>query len=169
MKNLIYIILGIIIGAVTTYYVVQKNLTDDIKITKPKGVITPEQAKVLNDNWSRYRKAAVDSAAQKQGREIDNRSVWWSIEDIENYIAFSKKQTDSLKYNLTGMRVYLGVYGKNAGQAKKNLTTMFLVPTVKKLNSKGSMIPFVFQEDGANCEECDPLNAGHGGNGGGYP
>ncbi len=80
----------------------------------------------------RFREAAVDSAAKKQGRNKDDRSTWWSIDDIENYIAFAKNQTDSLDYGITGIRVYLGVYGDNAGRTKKNLSTMFLVPTVKK-------------------------------------
>lgn len=171
MKKLSYIILGFIIGALATYYFCPRQ-TDDgmggIEIVKPKGVITPDQAKALNNNWTEYRKAAVDSAARRQGREIDNRSTWWSIDDVENYIAFSKQQTDSLGYKITGLRVYLGVYGKNAGQAERDLTTMFVVPTVKKAKDKASMNPFIFQGEEGDCPECPPLNHGNGG-GGGYP
>lgn len=170
MKKLSYIILGFIIGALATYYFCPRQIddgVDGIEIVKPKDVITPDQAKILNNNWTEYRKAAVDSAAARQGREIDNRSTWWSIKNIENYIAYSKQQTDSLGYGLTGLRVYLGVYGKNAGQTKRDLTTMFIVPTVKKVKDKASMNPFNFQEEG-DCPECPPLNEGHGG-GRGYP
>ncbi|MFD1613749.1 hypothetical protein [Gelatiniphilus marinus] len=172
MKKLSYIILGIIIGALATYYYCPRQIDDGAtEIVKPKGVITPDQAMALNNNWTKYRKAAVDSAAARQGREIDDRSTWWSIKNIENYIAYSKKQTDSLGYTITGLRVYLGVYGENAGRTKRNLTTMFVVPTVKKAKDKASMNPFAFQdEDEEDCEECEPLNeGGNGGGGSGYP
>lgn len=169
MKKLSYIILGIIIGALATYYYCPRQIDDGVvEIVKPKGVITPDQAKALNNNWTKYRQAAVDSAASRQGREKDDRSTWWSIADVENYIAYSKKQTDSLGYTITGLRMYLGVYGENAGQAKKNLTTMFMVPTIKKGMDKASMNPFAFQNEDEDCDECGPLNHG-GGGGGGYP
>lgn len=171
MKKLAYIILGFIIGAIITYYFCPRELDMDIetKIVKPKGVISIKAAKELNKNWTDFREAAVDSAAKKQGRNKDDRSSWWSIDDIENYIAYAKEQTDSLNYGMTGIRVYLGVYGKNAGQSKKDLTTMFLVPTIKKGKAQASMNPFnmTIQKD-EDCAECDPLNDG-GGSGNGYP
>ncbi len=171
MKKLSFIILGFLIGALATYFFCPRQVEDieDIKIIKPKGVVSPGQAKILNDNWTEYREPAVDSAARRQGRNKDDRSTWWSIDDLENYIAYSKQQTDSLGYSITGMRVYLGLYGKNAGQAKKNLTTMFIVPTVKKGKGKAGMTPFSlsFQNNG-DCPECPPLNNGTGG-GSGYP
>ena len=172
MKKLVYIILGFIIGALLTYYFCprpQDMGTIDTKIVKPKGVISVKAAKELNKNWTDFREAAVDSAAKKQGRKKDNRSTWWSINDIETYLAFAKNQTDSLDYSITGIRVYLGVYGDNAGVTKKNLSTMFLVPTVKKRTAQASMNPFnvVIQKE-EDCAECDPLNDGGGGPGG-YP
>lgn len=171
MKKLSYIILGFIIGALATYYFCPRDLGEemvDVKVIKPKGVISPGQAKKLNNNWSEFREAAVDSAAKRQGRDKDNRSTWWSIDDIENYLAYAKQQTDSLKYDISGIRVYLGVYGDNAGRTKKNLSTMFIVPTIKG-KAKASMSPVNFQGEGnGDCEECDPLNAGGGGHGG-YP
>ena len=172
MKKLSYIILGFLIGAFATYYLCPRQVQDmqaEVKIIKPKGVITPTQAKALNNNWTKYREAAVDSAARQQGRNKDDRSTWWSLDDIENYIAYSKNQTDSLGYAMTGMRVYLGVYGKNAGQSKKDLTTMFMVPTVKKATAKASITPFSLSlQNNGDCPTCPPLNNGQGG-GGSYP
>ncbi|MBP0905085.1 hypothetical protein ACFSKN_15605 [Mariniflexile gromovii] len=168
MKNLIYIILGAIIGALLTYYFCPRPLEDDgpIKIVKPKGVITVDKAKELNENWTLYRKAAVDSAAQKQGREQDDRSTYWDLDEIENYLAFAKNQSDSLGYQMTGIRVYLGVYGKNAGQTKKDLTTMFIVPTGRK--SKASSLNLNFRGNDEDVPGGNPLNDGAGGQGG-YP
>ena len=132
MKKTTLFLLGIILGALATYFFcprLPKAETMETRIVKPKGVITVEKAKELNANWTLHRKAAVDSVAQKQGRKQDDRSTYWSLEDVENYLAYVKQQSDSLGYDMMGIHVYLGVYGKNAGQTKKDLTTMFIVPT----------------------------------------
>jgi hypothetical protein len=168
MKKLSYIILGIVIGALATYYFCPRTIKNEesgIKIVKPKGVITPSQAKGLSDNWTTERKRANDSAAKKHGREIDDRSAWWSLEDVNNYLLYSKAQSDSLGYDMTGIRVYLGVYGKNAGQVKKDLTTMFLVPTGKSSKAKASS--FILPPSNGDLP-VNPLNDGQGGQGG-YP
>ncbi|MGZ0014762.1 hypothetical protein [Yeosuana sp. AK3] len=168
MKKTSLFLLGILLGALATYFFCPRQpKTEDaeIKIVKPKGVITIEKAKALNANWTLYRKAAVDSAAKKQGRNQDDRSSSWSLEDVENYLAYAKSQSDSLGYDMTGIRVYLGVYGKNAGQAKKDLTTMFIVPTGKITKSEASVIMFPLKDGDL---PVDPLNDGTGGDGS-YP
>lgn len=168
MKKTSLFLLGIILGALATYFFcprLPKGEVVETKIIKPMGVISQAQAKALNDNWTLHRKAAVDSAAQKQGRNQDDRSTWWSLKDVEDYLAYAKNQSDSLGYDMNGIRVYLGVYGKNAGQAKKDLTTMFMVPTGKKSMSKASSI-MLPPNDGDL--PVDPLNEGQGG-GNSYP
>ena len=166
MKKLIYIILGFIIGALLTYYFCPRFEQLPAKIVKPKGVITVEQAKALNDNWTIHRKPAVDSAAKKQGRKQDDRSTYWDLEEIENYLGYAKHYSDSLGYKMTGIRVYLGEYGENAGQTKKNLTTMFIVPTGDKIKSEASS--FYLNYRGSDGIPVPPLNNGTGGDGS-YP
>tara|TARA_R110002049_G_scaffold177892_8_gene345107 strand:+ start:3696 stop:4208 length:513 start_codon:yes stop_codon:yes gene_type:complete len=166
MKKLAYIILGFIIGAVLTYYFCprQIDMETQTEIVKPKGVISVEKAKVLNKNWTDFRKAAVDSAAKKQGRNQDDRWVSWSLKDINDYLAYAQAESDTLGYDMTGIRVYLGVYGKNAGQTKKDLTTMFIVPTGKKAKSEASSLNlFLPPVDGII--PVLPLNDGTGGQG----
>lgn len=167
MKKLSFILLGIIIGALATYYFCLRQIEEStVKIIKPKGVITQTKAKELNANWTLHRKQAVDSAAQKQGRTQDDRSTWWSLKNIEDYLVYAKSQSDSLGYKMTGIRVYLGVYGKNAGQTKKDLTTMFIVPTGKKsMSEAGGSIGL---SSATTDLLIDPLNDGAGGSGG-YP
>ena len=167
MKNLAYIVLGFVVGAVLTYYFCPREIEQEsmTKIVKPKGVISIEKAKELNANWTIHRKPAVDSAAKKQGRNQDDRSTYWSLEDVENYLAYAQNAADSLGYKMTGLRVYLGVYGKNAAQTKKDLTTMFIVPTGNKKMSQASFIPI---QSGKGDLPIDPLNDGDGNNGG-YP
>ena len=171
MKKLSYTILGFIIGAVLTYYFCPRNLEeDDITYEKPSGVIPIAEADSLNTNWNKYRCKAVDSCVRVQTggkKDKDNRWASWSLDDIEGYLAYSKKQADSLGYNMTGIRVYLGVYGKNKGQSKKNLTTMFIVPTGKKSHAEASTNPFSLRGNDQDIPT-PPLNRGTGGSGG-YP
>ncbi|WP_067146285.1 hypothetical protein [Pseudotamlana agarivorans] len=168
MKKLVLLVLGFILGAVITYYFCPRPLQEEVaeqKIVKPKGLITFDEAKVLNDNWSKYRQKAVDSASKKYGgRNKDTRNVNWPLEEVENYIAYAKSQADSLGYEVTGLRVYLGVYGKNQGQAKKNLSTMFIVPTGTKTTSKASSLNFNLQ-GGPTDLDVSPLNKVTGGTG----
>jgi hypothetical protein len=164
MKKLGSIIIGFIIGALLTYYFCPRPLVieEEIAIVKPKGVISIIKAKELNKNWTDFRQAAVDSAAKKQGRNKDNRWVSWSLDDIEDYLDYAKHYSDSIKYDMTGIRVYLGVYGKNAGQTKKDLTTMFIVPTGKKAKSQASSLNLVLPPSDETIP-VPPLNEGTGG------
>lgn len=97
--------------------------------TKPKGVITETEAKDLDANWTNTRQKAVDAAAGKP----DNRSSWWSLEDMRNYLDYAETQAKDLGYAMSGVRVYLGVYGKDAPEDKANYTTMFIAPTGEPL------------------------------------
>lgn len=134
MKKFLLLLVGFILGALAMYYYCcarSEKSTETMAVVKPTGVITPAQAKVLNDNWTNSRKQAVDSAA---GRP-DNRSSWWSLEDVQNYLTYAQNQANSLGYEMDGIRVYLGVYSGNAPEDKADYTTMFIVPTGKKLHS----------------------------------
>ncbi|TNJ46513.1 hypothetical protein KFZ70_13860 [Tamlana fucoidanivorans] len=167
MKNLAYILIGFAIGAILTYYFCPRTVdTEEVVITKPKGVITVEEATALSNNWTKYRKKAVDSAAAKQGRSVDDRSVDWSLTDVEDYLNYAKQESKILGFDMTGIRIYLGVYGKNAGQSKQDLTTMFIVPTGKKSLSEANSVNLNIQGD--KTIPVGPLNEGGGGQGG-YP
>ena len=168
--------MGFIIGAALTYYLCPRNLELDAMETRmktaekfemPVGLIERDDAQKLNENWTEYREAAVDSAARQQGRKKDNRWTSWKLKDIENYLAYSKEEAEELGYDMTGIRIYLGVYGKLAGSNKKNLTTMFIVPTGKKSNDNASMMPISLLGDDEDIPLL-PLNKGGGGSGG-YP
>lgn len=164
MKKASYVLIGIIIGALATYFFcprLPENSND--KIVKPKGLITPAEAKELNYNWTKTRKKAVDSAAGK----VDDRSSSWSLSDIENYLAYAKNQSDSLGYDMTGIRVYLGVYPGNAPNGKADYTTMFIVPTGKKSVSEASIMDIMLPPPTSDLP-VNPLNDGSG-SGDGYP
>lgn len=164
MKKLTYIILGFIIGAVLTYYFCPRpsdsGTTEKVetKVVKPSGVISVEEAIQLNNNWTKFRKKVVDSAAKKQGRKIDKRSVGWSVADVRNYLDWAEVESKNLGYSMDSIRVYLGVYDKKQGKNKDGFSTMFIAPSGAKLNSEAGFTSSNFFQSGVG-----PLNDGNGG------
>ena len=159
MKKSVLLLLGIAIGIGASYFYFNCDQKEErLDIIKPKGVIKPVQAKSLNANWTKTRKKAVDSAA---GRP-DNRSSWWSLQDMRDYLDYAENQSNELGYKMTGVRVYLGVYGGKAPNGKADYTTMFLVPTGRKSVSQSSMLNFSLSNNG-DIPGGDALNDGDSG------
>ncbi|RIA09912.1 hypothetical protein OE09_1758 [Flavobacteriaceae bacterium MAR_2010_72] len=159
MKKSILFVLGVLLGTIATYFYCCGDLAiSDDKIIKPSGVITPAQAKVLDANWTRTRKNAVDGAA---GRP-DNRSAWWSLDDINNYLVYAENQAGSLGYKMDGIRVYLGVYSGNAPNGRADYTTMFIVPTGKKSHAEANFnfLNSVVQNGKSDIPGADGFNGG---------
>ena len=156
MKNLLSLILGLIIGALIMYFYCCKTDDDAMSpMVTPRGIITPAEAQTLNDNWTNLRKAVNDSVAENN---IDNRSSWYSIEDIRNYLTLAEKDNEKV----TGIRLYLGVDNKISEGGK---TTIFMIPTVPNPEPESG-------EDPNNDDpESNGLDRGHGGMppGQGYP
>ncbi|SFZ94275.1 hypothetical protein SAMN05428642_10440 [Flaviramulus basaltis] len=169
MKKLIYIILGFIIGAALTYYFCPREKIDmcEILVKVPKDTITVVEATKLSDNWAKYNKTDIDSLIDVEGPRKKTRSVLWSLDEVNEYLVYAKAQSDSLGYTMSGVRVYLGNYGKNATPPRKNRNTMFIVPTGNKKTSKASSVNLFLQTPPYNIP-VPPLNRGTGGDGG-YP
>jgi hypothetical protein len=171
MKKLGPIILGIIIGAVLTYYFCPRQSDDKptmhVESKIPKDTITVAQAKILSKNWEQNNPTEVDSTLEVEGSKKKIRSVWWSLDEVNEYLVYAKAKSDSLGYNMTGIRVYLGNYGKNADVSKKNRNTMFIVPTGVSIISKASSIN-LFSPPSDGDIPAPPLNNGTGGDGS-YP
>ena len=171
MKKLGPIILGIIIGAVLTYYFCPRQIdelhTMDVENVIPKDTISVAEAKILSKNWERNNATEIDSTLEFEGSKKKIRSVWWSLKDINEYLVYAKAKSGTLGYNMTGVRVYLGNYGKNANPAKKNRNTMFIVPTGIKSTSKASSLNLFLPPSDKDIP-APPLNNGDG-NGNGYP
>lgn len=136
MKKLIFLILGIILGLIISKFVFN-NQNDLETMTKPKGVITPAEAKKLDQDYnSRHQLISTDITGTP-----DNRSCWWSINDMQNYLDMIRTEAPTLGYKLDGVRMYLGAHGE------KGLTTIFMVPTTSDpLKS----------EDGGSSKDGDP-------------
>ncbi|QDO94010.1 hypothetical protein FNB79_08445 [Formosa sediminum] len=96
---------------------------DKTEVPVPKGLITPEQAKVLD---TAYNSRHTLISEKLLGRP-DNRSTWYALENIEAYLVYAKNQAKALGYTLDGIRIYEGAYP--AEQKEEGYTTMFIMPT----------------------------------------
>lgn len=122
--------------------------------------ISPEVAKKLNQNFVKTRSKAIDKAIGKK----DAISSWFSLDELKQYIADVEKEGKAKGITVNGLRVYFGAYPKSdLNASKKNLSTVFFVPTQAKQSS--------MQKDGANVaggssdiEDMDGFNFGTQGN-----
>ncbi|MBD3889652.1 hypothetical protein [Olleya marilimosa] len=118
-------------------------------MSEPTGKISASEAEILSDAWTKLRQEANNNAAEQE----DNRSSWYSLEDMEAFIKMIKDKNP----NVNGVRCYLGVQTDKANP--KGLTTIFMVPT-EDVNGKNIDI-----------KGADGIDRGQGGMppGAGYP
>lgn len=141
MKKLSYIIFGAVLGAVGFYVYCNYFCSHDMEIetemtiVKPKGLITPAQAKVLDTTYNERYRLISDSIVTRGGG--DNRSSWYALEDINNYIKYADSQATSLGYNLDGLRIYAGAH-EETSKFGPGYTTFFFIPTGTKNTAQGN-------------------------------
>lgn len=133
MKNLVSLILGLIIGALIMYFYCCNGKVEvlDPDIVKPRGVITPAQARVLDTTFNSRHTLISDEIVERP----DNRSVWWSLKDMRDYLKYAYNQSQNLGYTMDGVRIYLGAYPTVDGEP--GYTTLFMVPTSSDIGQKG--------------------------------
>ena len=165
MKKIVVLFLGIIIGIGITYLYLnnQENILEK-EIFRPKGVISPQEAKTLSEAFNARHRLISDSIVKRP----DNRSSWYALSDMRNYLDYAENQAKELGYTMNGIRVYLGAHART--KEGVGLSTMFFVPTGQKLVSQGSMLNISLIKDG-DIPEGDGLNEGDPGNppGANYP
>lgn len=129
-------------------------------MSKINGLITPDQAKELDANYTqRYNLVSRDIT-----KRDDNRSNWFSIEELEAYIAHAKAQAkNKFKVELSGIRIYNGAY--EAENDKGGYSTVFLIPTSENSLGKdgnGDDHPDIQGADGLNFSDPgDPPGANY--------
>ncbi|WP_458626331.1 hypothetical protein [Winogradskyella sp. PC D3.3] len=161
MRRFGLLILGIILGALAMYFYFKNNQDMSTKpptIKPPLGVITPEQIKTL-DNAYDQRYTIISDSLFKGSKTGDNRSSWYKIEDIEQYLEYAKQQAKDNGYTLDGLRLYLGAHPDT--KEEKGLTTLFFVPTGYSNTAEGSV--FSLQDRGNDLEGSDGLDMGNSG------
>ena len=137
MKNFFIFIIGAVIGAAIVYFISVKSVLE-VVIETPKGVITADEAKALDEAFNSRHQLISDSIV----RRPDNRSSWYSLKDMRDYLNYAESETKSKGYTMNGIRVYMGAYPDSGGQV--GYSTLFFVPTGSKILSTGNMISFNF-------------------------
>ncbi len=134
-----------------------KDTPTQIAVKKPTHAISKKRAIALSNNYT----ARYDSISRIIGKQ-DNRSTWYSLKELKDYMAYIEAQGREQGYTVDGIRFYIGAYGaENKDPKKQNFTTIFLVPTGKKANvqtDRNSDNP-----TSPDINSIDPFNFGTGG------
>ncbi|HZW63817.1 MAG TPA: hypothetical protein VFF15_09270 [Flavobacteriaceae bacterium] len=165
MKQLGYIILGIALGILFSYlFKVGCDLEPEepaVEIIKPRGLITPQQAIMLDTAYNKRHRLISDSIIFRPGG--DNRSSWYGLEDVKNYLKYADSQATALGYTLNGLRIYAGAY-ETTSKFGAGYTTFFIIPTGEKNTAKASSMVNALPIESSDIPESDGLNAGEQGN-----
>ena len=129
---------------------------------KPSQLITKEFAKQLNVNYNNKKTASLTA---KGAAKEDANAIWYSLEALESYIHYIKTHGAKDGYNVDGIRFYFGVYPDDEKHGEKaGLTTLFLVPTGKKVEDNTAKIQsFALVQDAApaDIQSLEPMNYGN--------
>lgn len=118
----------------------------------PTQLITQEFAMELNQNYINERSNIIRNAIGYD----DANAIWYSIDELQNYIDYVKAQATSMGYIADGIRLYLGVYPDNPEYGDKSkMTNIFLCPTGYVEGGT---------PQGFDIEEIQPMNGGTMGN-----
>lgn len=110
---------------------------------KPSKCITVDEARKLQDNWVDTRAKLIDSNLGK----LDSREFYYTIEELENYLAYVKEESKKQGINNPGVRFYFGAYNNS----KSDYATIFMAPTEGESESPDnnySIEPFNFSQSG---------------------
>ncbi|TDX10419.1 hypothetical protein [Flavobacterium sp. S87F.05.LMB.W.Kidney.N] len=128
---------------------------------KPSQLITKEFARQLNVNYNNKRASLTAKKTQKE----DANAIWYSLEELENYIHYIKTNGANDGYNVDGIRFYFGVYPDDEKHGEKaGLTTLFLVPTGKKIeNNTAKIQSFALAQEAysSDIQSLEPMNYGN--------
>ena len=142
MKKLVLLIFGFILGALAMYFYCCRQTPIEMLPPAPKGIITPSEAITLSKAYDTRYQLISDSIVTRKGG--DNRSAWFSIEDIHGFLDYAENQAGELQYTMNGIRIYAGAEPSDA--QGPGYTTMFIMPTGYMNTSEGSM--FMMQKGG---------------------
>ncbi|TDO71161.1 hypothetical protein EV143_10916 [Flavobacterium chryseum] len=131
---------------------------------KPSQLITREFAQQLNLNYNDKKQTNLKAMSNEKE---DANAIWYSIEELEKYIHYVKTRGIEDGYNVDGIRFYFGVYPDDEQHGDKaGLTTLFLVPTGKKIKTNAAKIQsFALveeqEEETMDIQSLEPMNYGN--------
>ena len=131
------------------------------ELERPTQLITRKLAKDLHLNFMKYRASIIAKYIKKE----DANAVWFSLEELENYIHYIKSKGGETGFDVNGIRIYFGVYPEQKKYAEKaGLMTVFLQATGKRIrtNTKNEIQTFAMarEESNADISSIEPMNYG---------
>ena len=157
MKQTIFVI------ALATTLLFLNACADKQQYEAPTQLITNNLASDLSARYSEKRSGLILNDIGKE----DASAVWYSIEELENYINYVKCEGTEKGIDVTGIRFYMGVYPNDstAYNEKASLTTIFLSPTKKRTIvpnrvEKNARMNTSSEEENPDATEIQPLNYG---------
>ncbi|MCK0109554.1 hypothetical protein MWU58_09635 [Flavobacteriaceae bacterium S0825] len=99
-------------------------------MAKIKGLISPKEAKQLNDAFTER----CELISKEITKRPDNRSSWFSLEDIKAYLEYAEKQARENGHEMNGIRIYCGAYSTT--EVGVGYSTSFIVPTARTIDGK---------------------------------
>lgn len=124
-------------------------------LTLPAQLITVAKARELHQNFN------LSGLANNN----DANAVWYSLQELENYINYIKTEGNQRGYIVDGIRFYLGVYPPTEPNGRAGFTTIFLSPTGQQIQTSGVKTVLAAAQQGAkDITVLQPLNFGSMGN-----
>lgn len=130
---------------------------------RPTQLITKKFAKDLHLNFMKYRAGIIAKYIKKE----DANAVWFSVEELENYIHYIKTKGEKTGFEVKGIRFYFGVYPEERKYAEKaGLMTLFLTATGKKIKTNTTnavgiqTFALIREDDNADISTIEPMNYG---------
>ena len=122
-----------LIALVAIFTLASCNFSSKKEFKKPNGLITNEQANKMEETYKANQHKAINSFLSQNGVDvIDNREVWFSLEELENYIEYVKQESKKQELEDLGIRVYFGAKKNERNEVK---STIFFFPTHNNSNS----------------------------------
>lgn len=173
MKKLTQIrVLGNCLKLFSLNFLVLMLVNCDPKEPKPRPVndsykkklITKEEAHVLFDEYSKTNNIIL---TKSRNGNPDSRWYWFSLEEMEGYIQYVKKNAEKQKLKDVGIRIYMGKYPEDHPKdrmAKPHFggyQTIFLMPTVKNkkaFDENSKLKRTDFEDENKDLETIQPMN-----------
>lgn len=132
----------------------QKKDKKKKKKKKPEKCVDVKRARELQKSWCDTRTPEIDKCL---GFE-DTREFWWSVEELQQYLKYVKRESKKQGIENPGIRMYFGAYPKEECKMNHGYATIFLSPTGAPAGEQGK------GRDGQpNNYGVDAYNGGFGG------